>query len=376
MVTAGGGTLVPREGVPQADRYEIDRFLMLMHGYKELKGNDHRDAFTIPVAFCSTDESIQALDRITAIQFLEDHNFKSPYLHWYVSYCCADDYGSSLSETSAWAMIHYFASRKGDAANAGSDAVLTWPEGNFWLANNLKKSVLDNIKTNTLAYNITTSDNNVEVLIFDARENVSKTIIATSVILATPQFINQKLLKNVQRNIDYKQFQYAPWMVANITINNATLNEKKGEQLCWDNVIYGSSGLGYVNALQQNIGFHDNQKVITYYKPLLSNNAAEARMQAFTKTFDQWGDEVLTDLTPAHAELRENISEMNIWIWGHGMIKPVPGFIWGSNRAQAALPIDNKIHFAHSDLSGVSIFEEAFYHGHRSAKAVLGHDKI
>jgi hypothetical protein len=29
------------------------------------------------------------------------------------------------------------------------------------------------------------------------------------------------------------------------------------------------------------------------------------------------------------------------------------------------------IFFAHSDLSGISIFEEAFYHGNRAAQAVL-----
>jgi hypothetical protein len=52
------------------------------------------------------------------------------------------------------------------------------------------------------------------------------------------------------------------------------------------------------------------------------------------------------------------------------MISPRPGFIWGSERRKALNPYRN-IHFAHTDLSGIALFEEAFYHGLRAAKEVL-----
>ena len=45
------------------------------------------------------------------------------------------------------------------------------------------------------------------------------------------------------------------------------------------------------------------------------------------------------------------------------MISPVAGFIFGDAKKEAAKNIDNKIFFAHSDLSGISIFEEAFHQG-------------
>jgi hypothetical protein len=45
------------------------------------------------------------------------------------------------------------------------------------------------------------------------------------------------------------------------------------------------------------------------------------------------------------------------------MISPVPGFIFGTAKKEASQNIDNKIFFAHSDLSGISIFEEAFHQG-------------
>ncbi|MCC3262610.1 hypothetical protein LLE87_31045, partial [Paenibacillus polymyxa] len=50
-------------------------------------------------------------------------------LHWYLNYCCRDDYGARHDEVTAWAGLHYFASRDGHAANAGEGAVLTWPGG-------------------------------------------------------------------------------------------------------------------------------------------------------------------------------------------------------------------------------------------------------
>ena len=45
-------------------------------------------------------------------QWMESNRFTSPYLNWYVNYACRDDYGALATDTSAWAGIHYFASRE------------------------------------------------------------------------------------------------------------------------------------------------------------------------------------------------------------------------------------------------------------------------
>jgi hypothetical protein len=365
-------SLIPHEGVPKNDREEIEHFLQLMFDYKKMKGSDGKDAFTIPLEYCSKDKEILALDTLTADQFLANHNFKSPYLRWYVNYCCADDYGSGLEETSAWAMVHYFASRKGVAANASSDSVLTWPEGNYWLIQHLKKTFEDKIQSKTIVYKVEHNDSGVEVLCYDAEKNISKKILCRKVIMATPQFINQRIVTN-KREIDYAHFQYAPWMVANLTVKS-TFGERRGEQLCWDNVIYGSDSLGYVNAMHQQVQIQGNEKVITYYKPLLGSNVSQLRKSAYEKTYDNWRTLIINDLKIPHPEIEKNVREMNLWIWGHGMIKPSKEFIWSANRVNAFTPIDDKIYFAHADLSGISIFEEAFYQGHKSAKALLGHN--
>jgi hypothetical protein len=56
--------------------------------------------------------------------------------------------------------------------------------------------------------------------------------------------------------------------------------------------------------------------------------------------------------------------------WGHAMIRPKPGFLWGQSRRRAAIPYRG-IQFAGADLSGLALFEEAFYHGVRAAEEVL-----
>lgn len=84
-----------------------------------------------------------------------------------------------------------------------------------------------------------------------------------------------------------------------------------------------------------------------------------------------WKNHIINDLSQMHPDIDKSIENIDIWRWGHGMVRPIPGFIWSDERKNARHNIDHKIFFAHSDLSGISIFEEAFYHGTRAAKELL-----
>lgn len=360
--------LIPHAGVPQNDLGEIQRFLDLMNVYKHQIGSDGKEAFAIPLSFSSQDAALLALDNISAAAFMDEHNFRSPFLRWYVNYCCADDYGASLDNTSAWAMIHYFASRKGRGANAESDEVLTWPEGNFWLVNQLRKYCEPNLIKNALAYAVREKGSGVEVLYYDANTNTSVRILADKVLLATPRYVTERLQQGIPK---LNSFEYGPWMVCNMTLRSE-LNERRGEPLCWDNVIYGSDSLGYVFSGHQQLQRPELNKVITYYKPLTTLPASEARRFAYTKTFEHWQDDIIRDLSMAHPEISKQIGDMQVWLWGHGMISPKSGFIWGDEKRTAQKSWLGKIYYAHSDLSGISVFEEAFYQGHITAKAMLG----
>jgi hypothetical protein len=126
--------LLPQTGVSAAERQQYQRFADLMEGFRLQRDRLGRRAFALPMALSSPALELQALDRISMRDWLLAQGFDSPHLHWYVNYACRDDYGTGSAAVSAWAGIHYFACRDGEAQNASSDTVLTAPEGNAWLA--------------------------------------------------------------------------------------------------------------------------------------------------------------------------------------------------------------------------------------------------
>ena len=97
-----------------------------------------RLGFALPTARAPWTPAHAALDAVTAAQWLREQGLDDPLLLAYLDYCCRDDYGAGTATVSAWALVHYFASRHGfgapgDDAN-DRDPVLTWPDGNAPLA--------------------------------------------------------------------------------------------------------------------------------------------------------------------------------------------------------------------------------------------------
>ncbi|MCB2408226.1 NAD(P)-binding protein [Hymenobacter lucidus] len=362
--------LVPEMGVPAADRQQIARFFALIEEMRQAKGQDGLDAFVIPLDHSSTDEQFRQLDALTFADYLTGQGFTSPYLRWYLDYCCKDDYGTTAAQTSAWAGIHYFAARKGQAHNATSADVLTWPQGNGFLVENLRQQAAEGIMTHTLAYAVHETPTGVEVLAYDAATHETLRITAPQVLLATPQFVTRRLLKDVPGLIQPRQpLHHTPWVVANLTVDG--LPQGPGAPLSWDNVLYGSPSVGYVNANQQELQLGNQQKVITYYWPLTDEAPEAARRRAYKTTYDEWLQRILAELEKAHTGITARVQQADVWVWGHGMVAPAPGTLWHAERQQMALPLRNKLFFAHTDLSGMSIFEEGFYQGIRAARQIL-----
>ena len=97
---------------------------------------------------------------------------------------------------------------------------------------------------------------------------------------------------------------------------------------------------------------------------------AAARERLLTATREEWAGRVLDDLARPHPDIRSLATRLDVFRWGHAMVRPVPGFMWGKARATLAVP-RGRVHFAHSDLSGMSLFEEATFRGATAAEAVL-----
>jgi phytoene dehydrogenase-like protein len=133
--------ILPQIGVDAAERRQYQCFHALMDDFRQRRDKQGRRAFALPMERSSRSPDLLALDRLTMRNWLLSQGLDSPQLHWYVNYACRDDYGTSSAEVSAWAGIHYFACRDGEAQDASSDTVLTAPEGNAWLAHGMAQSI-------------------------------------------------------------------------------------------------------------------------------------------------------------------------------------------------------------------------------------------
>lgn len=362
--------LLPRIGMSSEDSRQYSEFFGSMSRFKEARGRDGRPAFAIPVDLSSRDSSFLKYDLISMERFLDDNGWNSEYLRWYVNYCCRDDYGSTIKNTSAWAGIHYFASRSGAASNADPSAVVTWPEGNGWLANRLAERAVGHIRNNACVLNLEQKGDGLTVDYYDKHKNTCRRIFAKAVIYAAPRSTALRTIKEFrEKRPEYADsFEYGPWMVANLVMRG--IPASKGAALSWDNVCYNSEFLGYVVANHQDISVHREKTVLTCYLPLIAGEPAAERQRAVRTPFEAWEAMVIKELSSIHPGIENSLEELNVWLWGHAMIRPVPGFIWGAARREAVKP-HGRIYFGHSDMSGISIFEEAQYRGIKASRAAM-----
>ena len=85
---------------------------------------------------------------------------------------------------------------------------------------------------------------------------------------------------------------------------------------------------------------------------------------------DAWTAEVLADLSQPHPEIRELATRIDIHRHAHAMIRPSPGRLWSGARSsfESGRP---GIQFAHADVSGLSLFEDANFRGVLAAERTL-----
>jgi len=359
--------LIPKFGIGTGDTQQLSLFFKLIGELKSARGNDGKYAFNIPVDRASADPKYRALDQLSFKNYLLDKGFNSKYLFWYLDYCCKDDYGQKTDRISAWAGINYFAGHKGKAANAEESAVLTWPEGNGWLVGQLRTALEAHIRTSCMVYELLENpDGRIIVGVFDLLKQTTSTLTVNKVILASPQFVNQRLLGSWKREFDAGKVSYSPWMVANVTLKNFG-----SAGLSWDNVPYGTPSVGYVYAGQQQVTSTENDSVITFYLPLCGRDPRVSRLAAYARNYQQWLELIVPELEFMHPGITDQIVNIDVWVWGHGMVSPTVNYLWGGEREKGMRPLDDKVFFAHTDLSGISLFEEAFHQGIRAATELL-----
>ena len=336
------------------------------------------DAFAIPTVRARWSDALTALDRMTFAAWLDARRLVAPALRWYLDYSCRDDYGAGSADVSAWAGLHYFASRHGfrapgdETRDVGESGVLTWPEGNAWLAERLAAPLGERLHPGRVVVAVEDGRDAVTVDAWNAATDERERWIARSVVLATPLFVAARLLASPPPALRdaVATLRHAPWLVANLQLD-AALDDRPGAPPSWDNVFYGSTGLGYVDAMHQSTRPFAGPTVLTAYFAFGSADAAALRAERTRLLGDDWracAARVVAELAAAHPDLAAKLHQIDLMRYGHAMSIPVPGLRGSAALAELAAP-QRRVHFAHADLSSYSVFEEAFWHGTRAGRA-------
>ncbi|MGO4333165.1 FAD-dependent oxidoreductase [Cupriavidus sp. 2TAF22] len=388
--------LLPSEAVAPAEAAQHARFLARMERLKDARGSDGRKAFAIPLALASQDPAWTALDRQSMRQWMSAEGFTSPTLHGYVDYCCRDDYGAGHDVISAWAGVYYFASRAGHAANAADGAVLTWPDGLHTLVTRLSARI-DAHRAGAgagpwrrpgMAVQVREQGREVEVLCARwpgggaAGAPRLYRIRARRVICAMPLHVATHVAQLGAFGFDPARHlpPSAPWLVSSFRLRGFP-PEQPGVPLAWDNVVHGGRGLGYVVSTHQLIRqAMPAATVFTAYCPLdpAASTGTAPRAPADVRGWlagaspAELMDYATADLHAVYGRaFWRHADAVEITVRGHAMASPRTGFL--SNAGSAALrAADGRILFAHADLSGLSVFEEAAWWGTRAAQKILG----
>jgi hypothetical protein len=339
----------PAIGLSDKDRDQFRRLEDAIHKFRASGG------FTIPMELGISHEQAE-LDRISFADWLQGQGMDSRILNWYMNYCCRDDYGALASETSAWAGIHYFASREPEGKGP-----LTWPEGNGWIVRRLLERVGKFVRRGSMVHRITPGKQACSVFVGDTEYR------AEFVIFAAPTFLAPYIVDDFGPLHD---FEYSSWLTANLTLDR--LPASYGSDSTWDNVVMNSPTLGYVDALHQSVRSHIERTVWTFYWALAEGEPAGNRRLLLEKDWNYWRGAILHDLERVHPDIRQYVSRMDIMRFGHAMARPRPGAIFSEQRRKLTRS-DGRLLFANSDLSGFSIFEEAQYRGVRAAEKALRH---
>ncbi len=336
--------------------------------------------FAIPTHRAGWTAGHAALDRQTFAHWLQAEGLDDPGLRWYLDYACRDDYGADAATVSAWAGLHYFASRHGFQAPgedeaAEREAVFTWPEGNAWLTRRLAAPLGERLHTGALVRRI---DAGRHAVTLDVEAVAGGGVVrwtAHQVVLALPLHVAVRLMAAPPPALHeaVALLPQASWLVANLQLRSA-LTDRPGAPPSWDNVLMrDGSALGYVDAMHQSLRPTPGPTVLTAYWALGSGDDTQRQQQRralIDEPWQAWAQRVVADLSRAHPDLPAKTARIDLVRHGHAMAVPVPG-VRGSPALQALAGHErtDRLHFAHADLAGYSIFEEAFTLGDAAGRA-------
>lgn len=364
--------LYPASGQSADEAEQWERFRGMLRELDGRRGDDGRRLFDLPLETSSTE--LRHLDRISIENWLDQHGLTSWRLRWLVDYGCRDDYGCTIDHCSAFAALHHFLAR--GLEDEHDRVLLTWPAGNASLTSGIVAfaGLGERLQLGRAVHSI--DPDAAELRVHDFATGTEIAIAAEVVLWAAPRFVLRHVLPRGADPLGADDLGYAPWLVANIEVDQAP--KGTGAPLAWDNVAIDGDHLGYVvaNHLEPLDERRSPGAVLTFYQPWPAADAAGLRARRTELlALDQAsaGEHVLAAMSTMHPGIAAHVRSIHVTRWGHGMIRPVPGLLFGEALARARAPLgtSGRVIPCAADVGGLPLFEQAFALGVAAAEQAL-----
>ncbi len=336
-----------------------------------------RPAFQLPVAYGSQATALRRLDAMSFADYLARRGWDSPRLRWYVDNRLTDEYGCRAEEISAYVAILLWAALGGSRGAAptagGRSEVISWPEGNMFLIRGLRRYLPPGgLRLGAWVTDVRHHRDEVHVSAWDPGRQSLRVYRGRRCVFAAPKLLAERVLPELADagRGAASALCYSPWLVANLRLTRVPRHAAPA--LAWDNLIYDSWSLGFIDGdhLRRPEPVADPARHLTFYACFSGPLRAPARRDLLELDWDCWARLIVSELERFAPGVRPLVERLDVWRWGHAMVKPAPGLLFGGTRDELCRPL-GRICFAGNDAGVLPLYEEAVYRGVAAAEQAL-----
>lgn len=332
-----------------------------MREWPSRKGRDGLFAFRMPTDEGSRDADILELDTITLTKYAKRRGWSDRVIRGLDS-DSAETIGGLASEVSAYSYLSF------NSLGQGGEEI-TLPGGNAWLAERMVAKVgRERIRTNFMVVQVENHGNEVRVLLLDPRTGRFSMRRARVAVIACPKHITGRMVPemNTPERMMYRTLKYASLFMGNAFVRHTPV--LKGVDLAWSQDTNGTFIDSFMMADYNSPRWHQGDprrpNVLCLYTALAGK---ATRQELLATPWSHWANLMADDLELMVPGISEDLTRLDINVWGHHMIIPSPGLLTGTTLKDLCRPL-GRITFAHTDRYGMPSYELATRAGHEAAR--------
>ncbi|MBL4710582.1 MAG: NAD(P)-binding protein [Flavobacteriales bacterium] len=309
----------------------------------------------LPLPSTLFQKELHQLDRLTFYDYLNKY---LPINHEFIEaidYQMLDDFGGTSTQISALAGIHYYKCRP--YYESKELELFSPPQGNYYFIQKMAAQ-LDpaNIQKNHLVFGLQQKGKKWHADVLDTQNMIRKEYISDNVIYAG----QKHALKYIHKDsyAAFNDVSYAPWVVINIELDNAILENSK-----WQNDFLSPDGtfLGFVDSKVQD---KTKNRVLTAYYCFPSIH--HYVVKNFESSAEDLVHETIANISLYYKkDIGSYIKQVFIKLLGHAMPIPQPGYLTRERTL-----VKDKLAFAGVDTGRLPLMFDALDSGIQAAKAI------